>query len=110
MKKITITEEQFRRIVESETVNREALADFCSSGTDFLFAMYSPFKGGMKVRSANTPELQKTIADEVLSARGLEYSHDIDSVIAPKGMINGENCRVVKVMMPQETYYIVWDN
>lgn len=88
------------------SVNKRELAQYCMSGTDFLFVAKSPLGEGFKLRAANAEDIQNSIAGEVLLADKLEISHDIDSMIEGKA---APEATVVKVIYEREVYYIVWE-
>ena len=88
-------------------VDKRALAQYCLSGNEFLFAVKSPFSAGLKLRAANVSDIQESIAGEVLLSKGLEFSHEIDSMLEGK---TAENFDVVKVYYDNEVYYIVWEH
>ena len=114
MKKI-IKESELKNIISEaienyfgeEEVDRNALADFCLNN-DFLFiANGGAIFGGMKVRVANTTNIQQIIASEVLRAERLEITHEADNFLENRYI--SENAEVVKVILPDEEYYIVWE-
>ena len=112
-----LTEEQLGNIIK-ETIDRlewrhaqevdaRELANFCLTN-DFYFVC----DGGMfgrRERCANSSEIQKIIASEVLRANKLEFTHEADDEFRHANVEDDWRVRVVKVTMPDEEYYIAWE-
>lgn len=96
--------EAINDIFSEEEVNYIDLVNFCLTN-DFLYI------AGPRIGCANSSEQQKLIASEILQGK-LEFSHDIDSKIQELHERNSisENVDVVKVTLPKEQYYIIWEH
>ena len=109
--KVKISESKLRRIIretiEESFIDRKELADFCLN-CDFYFVADMGPMFGTKLRVANTENLQRTIASEVLSAKNLTLSHDADSYFRKIDPWADGNC-VVKVTLDNEEYFILWE-
>ena len=109
--KVTISESKLiniiREVIEGGGIDKKELANFCLKNDFYFVADCGPIFG-VKLRCANTENLQQTIASEVLSANRLELSHEADSYFKRIDPWAEGNC-VVKVILDNEEYFILWE-
>ena len=109
--KVKISESKLRRVIreaiEESLIDKNELANFCLTNDFYFVADCGPIFG-VKLRVANSENLQQTIASEVLSAKALTFSHDADDYFTKIDPWADGNC-VVKVTLDNEEYFILWE-
>ena len=86
-----------------QEVDYVALVNFCLTNDFYFFAKMPMGDRGLQRRCANTTQLQKVIASEILQADNLEFSNDLSN------MVSDEMGKVVKIKLKNETYYVLWE-